>query len=44
MFLGFINSPVNCGAIAMVLSLVVVPIVSLLTPSVPFDVSIKEEL
>lgn len=43
MFLGFISSPVNCGAIAMVLSLVVVPLVSLFTPAVPFDVSIEGE-
>lgn len=33
-----IASPINCGAIAMVLSFVVVPVVSLFTPSVPFDV------
>ncbi len=33
-----IASPINCGAIAMVLSLVIVPLVSLVTPSVPFDV------
>lgn len=38
MFFGFIDSPINCGAIAMVLSLVVVPLVSLVTPSVPFEV------
>jgi len=38
MFLGFIDSPVNCGALAMVLSLLIVPLVSLFTPSVPFDV------
>jgi SSS family solute:Na+ symporter/sodium/proline symporter len=38
MFIGFIASPVNCGAIAMLLSLVVVPLVSAVTPSVPFDV------
>ena len=37
MFLGFISSPVNCGAIAMLLSLVVVPLVSLFTPAVPFE-------
>lgn len=36
MFIGFIASPVNCGAIAMVLSLIIVPVVSLFTPSVPF--------
>ncbi len=33
-----IASPINCGAIAMVASLVIVPLVSLVTPSVPFDV------
>lgn len=33
-----IGSPINCGAIAMVASLVIVPLVSLVTPSVPFDV------
>ena len=33
-----IASPINCGAIAMVLSLVVVPLVSLFTKKVPFDV------
>ena len=37
MFIGFIASPVNCGAIAMVLSLIVVPLVSLFTPAVPFE-------
>ena len=39
-FFGYalIASPINCGAIAMVLSLVIVPLVSLVTPSVPFDV------
>lgn len=39
MFIGFIESPVNCGALAMLLSLVVVPLVSTFTPSVPFDVN-----
>ncbi len=39
LFLGFIESPVNCGAIAMLLSLAVVPVVSLFTPAVPFDVN-----
>ena len=39
MFLGFIESPVNCGALAMLLSLAVVPVVSWFTPSVPFDVN-----
>lgn len=33
-----IASPINCGALAMVLSLAVVPIVSLFTPAVPFSV------
>lgn len=39
MFFGFIDSPINCGALAMVLSLVVVPLVSLFTPSVPFEIN-----
>ncbi|MBR3159258.1 MAG: sodium:solute symporter family protein [Atopobiaceae bacterium] len=39
MFLGFIDSPVNCGAIAMLLSLIIVPLVSLVTPAVPFEVN-----
>ncbi len=34
----FIASPINCGAIAMVLSLVIVPVVSLFTKCVPFEV------
>ena len=38
MFLGFMSSSINCGALAMILSLVIVPVVSLFTPSVPFDV------
>ncbi|MEG0476951.1 MAG: sodium:solute symporter [Raoultibacter sp.] len=38
MFIGFIASPINCGALAMVLSMVIVPLVSLLTPAVPFCV------
>ena len=33
-----IASPINCGAIAMVLSLVVVPLVSLFTKKVPFEI------
>ena len=37
MFIGFIASPVNAGAIAMLLSLVVVPVVSAFTPAVPFE-------
>ena len=32
MFLSYIASPINAGAIAMVLGLIVVPVVSLLTP------------
>ncbi|MBQ9057951.1 MAG: hypothetical protein IJ125_02075 [Atopobiaceae bacterium] len=39
MFFGFIDSPVNCGAIAMVASLVLVPLVSAVTPSVPFSIT-----
>lgn len=35
MFIGFISSPITCGAIAMVLSLALVPLVSLITPAVP---------
>lgn len=38
MFLGFIDSPINCGALAMLLSLAIVPLVSLVTPAVPFQV------
>lgn len=38
MFIGFIDSPINCGALAMLLSLAIVPLVSLFTPSVPFQV------
>lgn len=38
MFIGFIDSPINCGALAMLLSLVVVSLVSLVTPSVSFQV------
>ncbi|MBQ6522137.1 MAG: sodium/solute symporter, partial [Atopobiaceae bacterium] len=37
MFIGFIASPVNAGAIAMLLSLAIVPLVSLVTPAVPFE-------
>ncbi len=33
-----IASPINCGALAMVLSLVIVPVVSLFTKPVPFEV------
>lgn len=35
----FISSPINAGALAMLLSLVIVPLVSLVTPAVPFDVN-----
>ncbi|HIY83540.1 MAG TPA: sodium:solute symporter family protein [Candidatus Rubneribacter avistercoris] len=43
MIMGFVGapliaSPINCGAVAMVLSLVIVPVVSLVTKSVPFEV------
>ncbi len=44
MFIGFIESPVNCGALAMLISLVIVPLVSLVTPAVPFDVNPKRIL
>jgi SSS family solute:Na+ symporter/sodium/proline symporter len=37
MFIGFIASPVNCGAIAMLLSLAIVPLISAFTPAVPFE-------
>lgn len=44
MILGFfgtplIASPINCGALAMVLSVVIVPVVSLFTKAVPFEVT-----
>ena len=44
MILGFVGtpliaSPINCGALAMVLSLVIVPLVSLVTRPVPFNVN-----
>lgn len=32
MFIGFIESPINAGAIAMIAGLIIVPIVSLITP------------
>ena len=35
----WIASPINAGALAMILSLVIVPVVSLFTPSVPFEVA-----
>ncbi len=43
MIAGFVGtplvaSPINCGALAMVLSLVIVPVVSLFTKPVPFEV------
>ena len=38
MFIGFIASPINAGALAMLLSIVVVPVVSLFTKAVPFDI------
>ncbi len=38
MFLGFIDSPINAGAIAMVLGLILVPLVSLVTPKPKNDV------
>ena len=44
MFIGFIESPVNCGALAMLISLAIVPLVSLVTPAVPFDVNPKRIL
>ena len=40
MAFGFIASPINCGAITMLASLVIVPVVSLFTPAVPFDVEL----
>lgn len=33
-----IASPINCGALAMVISLIIVPVVSLFTKAVPFEV------
>ena len=43
MILGFFDmaifaSSVNCGAVTMIISLIIVPVVSLFTKSVPFDV------
>ena len=38
MFIGFIASPINAGALAMLISLVIVPLVSLFTKAVPFEV------
>ena len=37
MVVGFTN-PINCGALTMLLSIVVVPVVSLFTKAVPFDI------
>lgn len=37
MFFHFIASPINAGAIAMVAGLIVVPVVSLITPKLPGD-------
>ncbi len=34
----WIASPINCGALVMVLSMIIVPLVSLFTPAVHFDV------
>ena len=34
----FFSSSINCGAFAMIASLIIVPLVSLVTPAVPFDV------
>ena len=33
-----IASPINCGALCMIISLVIVPVVSLFTPAVPFQI------
>ncbi len=33
-----IASPINCGALCMIISLVIVPLVSLVTPAVPFQI------
>ena len=41
MMFGFIASPINCGAITMVVSLVLVPMVSMVTKPVDFDIEIK---
>ena len=35
-----IASPINCGAAAMLLSMAIVPLVSLVTKPVPFDMDI----
>lgn len=37
MFFGYMDSPINAGALAMVASLVIVPVVSLLTPKMKKD-------
>ena len=33
-----IASPINCGALCMLISLAIVPLVSLVTPAVPFQI------
>ena len=38
MFIGYIKSPINAGAIAMIAGLIVVPIVSLITPKLKKDI------
>lgn len=43
MIMGFVGtpliaSPINCGALAMIISLVIVPVVSLFTKAVPFSI------
>ena len=35
----WIASPINAGALAMILSIIIVPVVSLFTPAVPFEVN-----
>ena len=44
MIFGFIGSPIVAGAIAIVASLIIVPIVSLVTPAVPFDIKPPQQL
>ena len=44
MVFGFIGSPIVAGAIAIVASLIIVPIVSLVTPAVPFDIKPPQQL
>jgi len=38
MFVPFLGSPIVAGALAMILSIIVVPLISLVTPSVPFEI------